>query len=142
MGHIYGLEHEGPKDDCMQFGFYKIDAPPSGLCQFSPENRRKVKETQGEWLTLTSLDKSGSQKDCVVADGCDGSVEHKVNNGEIFRDNCGTFYKVKTNCNLVEVCVYTDACDSSQVVVRQRKTFTDSCGNKYKASVNCVLKSV
>lgn len=142
MGHIYGLEHEGPTDDCMQLGFYQNNAPPGGLCKFSRANRRKVKASQREWLTLTSLDNSGSQKDCMFTDRCDGSVKHKVDKGELFRDTCGKFYKVRIRCKLLRVCVYTDACDSSQVVVRPRKTFTDSCGNTYKASSKCVLKSV
>lgn len=41
LGHVFGLTHAGPDDDCMQFGFYQYVNQVS-LCQFSPENRSLV----------------------------------------------------------------------------------------------------
>jgi hypothetical protein len=40
FGHVLGLGHEGPQDDCMQFGFYTNN--PNELCDFSPDNRAKI----------------------------------------------------------------------------------------------------
>jgi hypothetical protein len=40
FGHVLGLDHEGPNDDCMQFGFYTDD--PSDLCSFSDANVAKI----------------------------------------------------------------------------------------------------
>jgi hypothetical protein len=40
FGHILGLDHEGPNDDCMQFGFYTNDADE--LCSFSTDNVAKI----------------------------------------------------------------------------------------------------
>lgn len=40
FGHILGLDHEGPSDDCMQFGFYTNDA--DDLCSFSDANVDKI----------------------------------------------------------------------------------------------------
>ncbi len=41
LGHVFGLTHAGPDDDCMQFGFYQYVNQVS-LCQFSAENRSLV----------------------------------------------------------------------------------------------------
>ncbi|MGF1595924.1 MAG: hypothetical protein ACFCVK_03185 [Acidimicrobiales bacterium] len=41
LGHVYGLDHRGDDDDCMQFGFYQYKAG-SETCSFSEENRRLV----------------------------------------------------------------------------------------------------
>ena len=40
FGHVLGLDHEGPNDDCMQFGFYTNDA--NDLCSFSDANVAKI----------------------------------------------------------------------------------------------------
>jgi hypothetical protein len=40
FGHILGLDHEGPQDDCMQYGFYTNDA--TDLCDFSPDNVAQI----------------------------------------------------------------------------------------------------
>jgi hypothetical protein len=40
FGHVLGLDHEGPNDDCMQFGFYTDD--PNDLCSFSGDNVAKI----------------------------------------------------------------------------------------------------
>jgi hypothetical protein len=40
FGHVLGLDHEGPNDDCMQFGFYTDD--PNDLCGFSEANVAKI----------------------------------------------------------------------------------------------------
>lgn len=41
LGHVYGLGHAGPDEDCMQFGFYHY-ASGEALCEFSTENRKLV----------------------------------------------------------------------------------------------------
>jgi hypothetical protein len=41
FGHVLGLDHEGPMDDCMQFGFYA--APGDPMCTFSAANVAKIK---------------------------------------------------------------------------------------------------
>jgi hypothetical protein len=40
FGHVLGLDHEGPQQDCMQFGFYTDD--PNDLCSFSPDNVAQI----------------------------------------------------------------------------------------------------
>lgn len=40
FGHILGLDHQGPTDDCMQLGFYTND--PDEPCDFSPDNRAQI----------------------------------------------------------------------------------------------------
>jgi hypothetical protein len=40
FGHVLGLDHEGPNDDCMQYGFYTND--PEDLCSFSEANVEKI----------------------------------------------------------------------------------------------------
>lgn len=40
FGHILGLAHEGPNEDCMQYGFYTNDADE--LCSFSADNVAKI----------------------------------------------------------------------------------------------------
>jgi hypothetical protein len=40
FGHVLGLDHEGPNDDCMQYGFYTNDA--NDLCSFSDANVAKI----------------------------------------------------------------------------------------------------
>ncbi|MCG8320376.1 MAG: T9SS type A sorting domain-containing protein [Cytophagales bacterium] len=37
FGHVLGLPHQGPRTDCMQFGFYN-NTGGSGMCDFSREN--------------------------------------------------------------------------------------------------------
>ena len=41
LGHVYGLGHQGPDDDCMQFGFYRY-VNGAQLCDFGEENRASV----------------------------------------------------------------------------------------------------
>lgn len=41
FGHVLGLEHEGPNDDCMQFGFYVSKG--GAMCKFSAANVSKIK---------------------------------------------------------------------------------------------------
>ncbi len=40
FGHVLGLDHQGPNDDCMQFGFYTDD--PNDLCSFSEDNVAQI----------------------------------------------------------------------------------------------------
>jgi hypothetical protein len=40
FGHVLGLDHQGPNDDCMQFGFYTDD--PEDLCSFSDDNVAQI----------------------------------------------------------------------------------------------------
>lgn len=37
FGHVLGLAHEGPEQDCMQFGFYD-SVGGTGMCDFYPDN--------------------------------------------------------------------------------------------------------
>ncbi len=41
LGHVYGLGHVGPDEDCMQYGFYRYISGQT-LCDFGPENRAVV----------------------------------------------------------------------------------------------------
>jgi len=41
FGHVLGLDHEGPQNDCMQFGFYV--SPGGAMCNFSAANIAKIK---------------------------------------------------------------------------------------------------
>ena len=41
LGHVFGLSHQGPDEDCMQFGFYQYIAETE-TCQFSADNRAVV----------------------------------------------------------------------------------------------------
>jgi hypothetical protein len=41
FGHVLGLDHEGPQDDCMQYGFY-VSYTAGEMCTFSPENVAKI----------------------------------------------------------------------------------------------------
>ena len=41
LGHVFGLTHAGPDEDCMQFGFYQY-VSQAALCQFSADNRSLV----------------------------------------------------------------------------------------------------
>lgn len=49
LGHVFGLNHEGPNEDCMQQGVY-LNTVPSGNCAFSESNRQKVRARQASWL--------------------------------------------------------------------------------------------
>lgn len=40
FGHVLGLDHEGPNDDCMMYGFYTDD--PNDPCSFSSANVAKI----------------------------------------------------------------------------------------------------
>lgn len=40
FGHVLGLDHEGPDDDCMQYGFYTQTV--AGMCTFSDANVQKI----------------------------------------------------------------------------------------------------
>ena len=40
FGHVLGLDHQGPNEDCMQFGFYTDD--PDDLCSFSEANVAQI----------------------------------------------------------------------------------------------------
>lgn len=42
FGHVYGLDHTGPDNDCMRFGFY-LNFNRSEMCDFSQDNRNIVK---------------------------------------------------------------------------------------------------
>lgn len=50
FGHVYGLGHTGPDQDCMRFGFY--DA--ATMCRFSAANRAAVRNDPANvgWLDL------------------------------------------------------------------------------------------
>jgi hypothetical protein len=53
FGHVLGLDHEGPMDDCMQYGFYAAAGDP--MCTFSAANVAKIKadpDNEG-WLNAT-----------------------------------------------------------------------------------------
>jgi hypothetical protein len=41
FGHLLGLDHEGPDDDCMQYGFY-LDVDDGSMCDFSDANVQKI----------------------------------------------------------------------------------------------------
>lgn len=41
FGHVLGLDHTGPNDDCMQFGFY-LGTGGDAMCQFSPDNVQQI----------------------------------------------------------------------------------------------------
>jgi hypothetical protein len=41
FGHLLGLDHEGPNDDCMQYGFYLGGGAPQ-MCQFSEANVQSI----------------------------------------------------------------------------------------------------
>jgi len=41
LGHVYGLDHDGPDNDCMQLGFYQYVSGEK-MCDFSNENRAAV----------------------------------------------------------------------------------------------------
>lgn len=41
FGHVLGLDHEGPNEDCMQFGFY-LGTGGSGMCDLSDANVAKI----------------------------------------------------------------------------------------------------
>ena len=51
FGHVLGLGHTGPDDDCMQFGFYN-SAGGDGICSFSEENVSQILADPGNtgWL--------------------------------------------------------------------------------------------
>lgn len=40
FGHVLGLPHQGPNDDCMQYGFYTNDS--DDLCDFSSDNVAQI----------------------------------------------------------------------------------------------------
>ncbi len=50
LGHVFGLGHTGPTQDCMQFGFYDAET----MCRFSAENREAVRNDPANvgWLDL------------------------------------------------------------------------------------------
>ncbi|MEL6980973.1 MAG: hypothetical protein AAFO29_00970 [Actinomycetota bacterium] len=50
LGHVYGLPHVGPPEDCMQFGFYDAEI----MCRFSAANREAVRNdpTNVGWLDV------------------------------------------------------------------------------------------
>jgi hypothetical protein len=41
LGHVFGLEHEGPLEGCMQYGFYDRDS----MCEFTDADRARVLES-------------------------------------------------------------------------------------------------
>ena len=41
LGHVYGLDHQGPDTDCMQLGFYSYTLPGQ-LCTFSNDNVAQI----------------------------------------------------------------------------------------------------
>jgi hypothetical protein len=41
FGHILGLDHQGPNEDCMQFGFYN-NTGGADMCSFSAENVAQI----------------------------------------------------------------------------------------------------
>ncbi len=55
FGHIFGLDHEGPDNDCMLYGFYDVDQ----LCDFSPANREIVQNDPDNagWLSYQPGDR-------------------------------------------------------------------------------------
>lgn len=53
FGHAFGLGHEGPEDDCMQFGFYDYTTH-GAMCQFSSANRSKVKNSSANQAFLSA----------------------------------------------------------------------------------------
>ena len=54
FGHVLGLGHEGPRDDCMQYGFYNSSGG-SGMCSFSDANVAKILADRGNdgWFEAT-----------------------------------------------------------------------------------------
>ncbi|MEM7340136.1 MAG: hypothetical protein AAF467_15880 [Actinomycetota bacterium] len=61
LGHVYGLTHEGPDADCMQFGFYDYLLEERGQqhCIFSERNRQIVinEPRNGPWLAAEPGDR-------------------------------------------------------------------------------------
>ena len=51
FGHIFGLDHAGPQNDCMQYGFY-IYSDDGKLCNFFDSNKNIVKSNSDNvgWL--------------------------------------------------------------------------------------------
>ena len=41
FGHVFGLDHQGPNTDCMQYGFYN-NTGGSGMCGFSANNVEQI----------------------------------------------------------------------------------------------------
>lgn len=101
LGHVFGLSHEGPSDDCMQFGFYKDFAPSSGVCKFSQSNRDKVRRTQSGWLTKTSME---SSQRCNISFFCQRLRRVTLTVGQRLKDPCGKFYRVFPGCELRQIC--------------------------------------
>ncbi|CAN8066530.1 unnamed protein product [Agarophyton chilense] len=97
MGHIFGLEHNGPENDCMQLGFYKSDAPNGGFCDFSESNRAIVRQKTSDWLILDRLDDT---PECQYMNACDTSMNIRVQAGNVFADSCGASYQVQPDCSL------------------------------------------
>jgi hypothetical protein len=42
FGHVLGLGHQGPQNDCMQFGFY-MSSNGGEMCDFSPDNVAQIR---------------------------------------------------------------------------------------------------
>ncbi len=41
FGHVLGLDHQGPEEDCMQYGFYN-SVGGTGMCDFSADNVAQI----------------------------------------------------------------------------------------------------
>lgn len=54
FGHLYGLQHTGLDDDCMQFGFYDYSTQ-GRMCSFGKENRQTVKSHAASAAFLAAL---------------------------------------------------------------------------------------
>jgi hypothetical protein len=70
LGHIFGLTHGGPDDDCMQFGFYRY-VNQATTCQFSAENRSIIindPQNQG-WLSAKPGDRLAATAGEVTVTG-------------------------------------------------------------------------
>lgn len=70
LGHVFGLDHVGPADDCMQFGFYDAEV----LCRFSADNRDAVRNDPANvgWLDVDL----GLELDPDPAQAADAEVDN------------------------------------------------------------------
>lgn len=68
VGHVFGLSHTGPADDCMRWGFYDTTGG-ARMCFFDDANRQSVRDFDAArgWLTLGGGVSCGDQDaSCAV----------------------------------------------------------------------------
>ena len=97
FGHVLGLPHQGPTEDCMQFGFYI--GYNSGVCQFSSTNRSEILNNPNNygWFNASPGDVSGGGGGGGGGGNC--SVTFTNNSSqtvEYFYDNNGSLISYGT----------------------------------------------